>query len=63
MITIYLGKLKEKIVGKLSRDANQNSTPRIYGKNELQNWFQKNFKLKDIVSIYIISKNEIWIKE
>ncbi len=62
-ISIYLGESKEKIEGKLNRNANLNHTPRIYGKQVLKGWFQKYFNLKDVVFIYILSENEIWIKQ
>jgi len=63
IINIYLGESKEKITGKLNRNANLNSTPRIYGGKVLKDWFQKYFDLKDIVLVYILSTNEIWIKK
>ena len=62
LITIFLGETKQKLEGRLNRDANLNSTPRIYGGSDLVNWFQVNFNLKDSVLIYILSPNKIWIK-
>jgi len=62
-ITIYLGEEKQRIIGKINRDANQNSTPRIFGGNELKKWIQKNCKLQEIIFVYILSSDTIWIKK
>jgi len=62
-ITIYLGEEKQKIIGKINRDANQNSTPRIFGGNELKKWIQKNCKLQEMIFVYILSLDTIWIKK
>jgi len=61
-IHIFLGESKKEIIGRLNRDANLNSTPRIYGGNELKSWIQQHFNLKDLVLVYILSPNKIWIK-
>ena len=58
---ILLGKSKEEIIGRLNRDANLNSTPRIYGGNELKYWIQNNFNLKDLVLVHILAPDIVWI--
>ena len=60
-IHIFLGKSKEKISGRLNRDANLNSTPRIYGGNQLKHWIQNNFNLKDLVLVHILAPDAVWI--
>ncbi len=62
-ITIRLGESKIEIEGRVDRDANLNGTPRIHGGMELQNWIQKNFELKDVVNVLVVSPNEIWLKK
>lgn len=59
---IFLGESKKEISGRVNRDANLNSTPRIYGGNELKDWIQANFNLKDLVIVHILSPNSIWIR-
>jgi hypothetical protein len=40
-ITIYCGREKLAVVGKINRTANNNGTPRIMGQVPLREWFQK----------------------
>jgi hypothetical protein len=60
-ITILLGNSKTHLNGRVDRAANQNGTPRIFGGVELQHWFQRNFELKNVVDVHIVSPNKIWI--
>ena len=60
-IRIFLGESKKEISGRLNRDANLNSTPRIYGGNELKSWIQNNFSLKDLVLVHILAPDTVWI--
>ena len=62
-ISIYLGEERKKIIGKLNRNANQNSTPRIFGGKGLKSWIQENCELHEIIFIYILSIDTIWIKK
>jgi len=61
LIHILLGESKREISGRLNRDANLNSTPRIYGGNKLKYWIQNNFNLKDLVLVYILAPDTVWI--
>ena len=58
-ITLYLGSNRQKIVGKVNRDANQNGTPRIFGGAVLRDWFFKNYQMGDTVNIFIESPTSI----
>lgn len=40
-ITIYCGREKLAVIGKINRTANNNGTPRIMGQVRLRDWFQK----------------------
>lgn len=40
-ITIYCGREKLQVIGKINRTANTNGTPRIMGAVPLREWFQK----------------------
>lgn len=60
-IKITLGRSNQTIEGRVNREANLNGTPRIFGGNELRDWFFKNHSLKDQVNIEILSPTEIHI--
>jgi len=60
-IRILIGESKREISGRLNRDANLNSTPRIYGGNELKSWIQNNFSLKNLVLVHILAPDTVWI--
>lgn len=60
-IKILLGNSKRQINGRIDREANQNGTPRVFGGAELRHWLQRNFQLKDVVDVHIVSPDEIWI--
>ena len=59
---IFVGEEKRKITGRVSREANQNGTPRIYGGAELRDWFQANFRKGDRVDVLILGTDQVWIK-
>lgn len=60
-IHILLGGSRLEVIGNVNRNANLNSTPRIYGGDRLKNWFQANFNFKDLVAVHILSPDTIWI--
>lgn len=62
-ITILLGDSKLELTGRVDRNANLNCTPRIFSTNALKEWIKKNFQLKDLVMVHIISPNKIWLKK
>jgi len=60
-IDIFLGDAKKPLIGRLSRSANTNATPRIYGNKPLADFFQKHFKLGGVVSVEVVSPDAIRI--
>jgi hypothetical protein len=60
-IEIFLGADTEPLIGRISRSANLNATPRIYGHRALADFFQKRFKRGSFVSVEVISLNAIRI--
>lgn len=60
-IKIFLGGSAEPLVGRVSRSANKNATPRIYGNKPLADFFQKGFKRGDCVPVEIISLDAVRI--
>ena len=60
-IRIFLGDEAWPLVGRISRAANSNGTPRIFGNKPLADFFQKNFKRGGFVPIEIISLEAIRI--
>jgi hypothetical protein len=53
---LYCGQERAHLHGLLDRKANQqNSTPRIYGKAELANWFQRRFQLNGNLQVTVLS--------
>lgn len=52
---LYLEDAAEPIVGRVSRSANQNATPRIYGNKQLAQFFQAKYKPGDLVPIDILT--------
>ncbi len=60
-ITLCRGPTRQKLLGTVNRDANQNGTPRIMAGVELRNWFFKHYSLGDNVKISVESPNNIHI--
>lgn len=60
-VKLILGASKRVLIGKVNRDANLNKTPRVFGGQELQSWFYKNYKVKDSVIITILAPDQIQI--
>lgn len=59
-ISIYCGDSRALIRALVDRKTNQvNHTPRIYGRSALKNWFEHYKRLEEIVTVRIVSKNEI----
>lgn len=59
---IFVGDEKQQISGRITRKANQNGTPRIYGGAELRDWFQTNCRKGQLVNVVILAPKQIWIK-
>ena len=58
-LDIYLGDAAEPIAGRVSRTANQNATPRVYGNKSLVAFFQARYKPGDLAQVEIISPTAI----
>jgi len=55
-VDLYCGTERAVVRAILDRKANQQSgTPRIYGKIELGYWFQRRFKLDDVLKVTVLS--------
>lgn len=61
-ITILVGEDRQEISGRVTRKANQNGTPRIFGGAELRDWFQENFKRGEIGQVVILEPDRVWIR-
>lgn len=59
---VFVGEDKKEIRGRVSREVNQNGTPRIYGGAELRDWFQANFRKGERVDVLILAPDQVWIK-
>ncbi|MBL4682549.1 MAG: hypothetical protein JKY88_17765 [Pseudomonadales bacterium] len=59
--TLMLGSSKSTYSVKVNREANLNGTPRIMGGNSVRDWIQRNFTLKDAVTVGIISLDKLWL--
>ena len=62
-IEIFLNDNNHRIIGRVTRKPNKNNTPRVFGGEELKQWFWKNFQLKDNVNILILSPKKLLIKK
>lgn len=60
-IDIFLGNDARPLVGRITRSANRNATPRIFGNKPLADFFQKNFKKGGFVSVEIVSPEAVRI--
>lgn len=58
-IEITLGKSSRSLKGHVSREANTNGTPRVYGGIKLRDWLQNSYSLYDQVVVEIISPHAI----
>ena len=61
-VTLKLGVAGREIEATVNRTCNTNGTPRVLGGPELRNWFQKNFDLKDVVTVEILEPSKMAIK-
>ena len=60
-IDIFCGHSPEPILGVISRTANSNGSPRIYGRRQLRNWFQTNITEGAPVHVDVLSPTSIRI--
>lgn len=60
-VDIYLGAAARPISGRLTRKANRNGTPRVFGNKPLRDYFQSSFKRGGLALIEIVSETAIRI--
>ena len=60
-VSLLLGTKGQQIGGRVTRAANQNGTPRIFGGAELRDWFFANFNMLDQVCVLVRSPTELQI--
>lgn len=60
---ICLGKGQTEIQGRVSRKANLNGTPRIFGGAELRNWIQQHYELDAVVEVVILGPSRLWLED
>jgi hypothetical protein len=59
-LDIFLGDSPQPIVGgRVSRSANRNGTPRIYGNKALQVFFQQHWRIADTVEVEFLSSTAV----
>jgi hypothetical protein len=61
-VTLVLANSNKTIFGKVSREANPNGTPRVFGGIDLRDWFQDNFRLLDTVNIDLVSNDRMVLR-
>lgn len=54
-VDIFLGDAVEPTSGRMSRSANRNATPRVFGNKPLRDFLQSQFKVGDYVSVEFLS--------
>jgi len=63
-VILYLGKESEQVASVINRTANANGSVRIVGNNRLiAEWFQRHFRLGDVVEAIIQDRQHIWLRE
>jgi hypothetical protein len=54
-VAIFIGDAVEPTSGRMSRTANRNATPRVFGNKPLRDFFQSHFKVGDSMSVELLS--------
>jgi hypothetical protein len=60
-VDIFLGDAVEPVSGRMSRNANRNATPRVFGNKPLLDFFQSHFKVGDYVNVEFVSPRSVRI--
>ena len=60
-IKMQLGNTEGIVIGRIDRNANINETARIYGGTALKEWFTSNYKIGDMIEIYLLSPTSLKI--
>src|SRR3972149_2902296 len=58
-IKMQLGNTESIVIGRIDRDTNINGTARIYGGTALKEWFTSNYKIGDMIEIYLLSPTSL----
>ena len=61
-MVLFLGDARQRISGTMSRKPNNNNTPRVYGGNQLRDWFMRHYDLLDRVDVVIEAPDTLWIR-
>lgn len=62
-IEIFCGESQDLLIlGTINRSANATNAPRIMGGAKLRRWFQKNFKIDNLVIVEVLSPTSIWLR-
>ncbi len=60
-VSLLLGPQRQQIGGRVTRTANLNGTPRVFGGAKLRDWFFANFNTLDQVRVLVLSPTELQI--
>jgi len=60
-VDLRVGRAGLVVAGKVSRTANANGTPRVFGGASLRDWLQENFRQGNLVVVQLLTPTEIWI--
>ncbi|AUR38439.1 hypothetical protein PhaeoP18_04223 (plasmid) [Phaeobacter piscinae] len=60
-VSLFLGTQGQQIGGRVTRTANLNGTPRVFGGAKLRDWFFANFNMLDQVRVSVLSPTELQI--
>jgi hypothetical protein len=60
-VDIFLGSASVATAGRMTRRANRNATPRVFGNKPLQQFFQLHFKVGECVSVEFLSQHSVRI--
>jgi hypothetical protein len=60
-VDIFLGSGSVAALGRMTRSANRNATPRVFGNKPLQEFFQSHFNVGDCVYVELLSPHSVRI--
>lgn len=50
---------RSSVQGRVTRQANMNGTPRVFGGAALRDWFMANFDMNDVVVVTVLTPTEL----
>lgn len=57
-VALLLGLSGRRIEGRVTRKANLNETPRVFGGAKLRDWFIDSFQMLDLITVVVLSPTE-----